>query len=355
MNGGPDEERRKRTRKVRPYPVHTLEESLAIAGAIQNSNSGLPFDRTLLARALGTTPASSSFTMRLNSSSKYGLTQGGYNDDSISITPRGEATVAPKADDERRRALIDAAVEPDVFRRFFEMLDGKLMPQAEFAQNLLQRELGVRPDLAAECFRVVEANGLFTRILERSGGGDLRVALTKDDQDPPEAVTPLRAVPATVDRPVPGIDAGETPGRVFIGSSASDEATEYVKSVLDEFGVPYSTGEVQPGQGPGLTAEVSDGMRRCSAGVLVLGGKPETGAATEGGVAASLLYQLGAASVLYGRKVLIVRGESVRLSSEIDAGLPSIVFESAYPEKAGLAMLAALKDLGVIDILPQAT
>ena len=74
---------------VRPYPVHTLEEASIIASAIQERNSGLPFDRVLLAKALGTTPTSSGFTMKLNSSAKYGLTRGGYNDDRIELTPRG--------------------------------------------------------------------------------------------------------------------------------------------------------------------------------------------------------------------------------------------------------------------------
>ena len=354
MNEGTGEERRKRTRKVRPYPVHTLEESLALAGAIHHSNSGLPFDRTLLARALGTTPASSSFTMRLNSSAKYGLTQGGYNDDSISITPRGEATVAPKGTDERQSALRDAALEPDVFRRFYELLDGKLMPQAEFAQNLLQRELSIRPDLAAECYRIVEANGLFTGILDRLSGGDVNVVLTKKDQSPSDPITPLHAVPAAVDPSGPVDAPGEPAGRVFIGSSSgSSDATQYVMSVLDEFGVPYSTGTVRPHEGPGLTAEVSDEMRRCSAAVLILSSPTDPDPETEQGLTASLLYQLGAASVLYGSRVLIVLSDSVELTQDLYAGLLSIVYEPAFPERAGMTLMAALKTMGVIKVVSQ--
>ena len=197
MTSSPDEEPRKRTRKVRSYPVHTLQDSLAVAGAIQKSNSGLPFDRALLARALNTTPASSSFTMRLNSSAKYGLTQGRYNDHSIAITPRGEATVAPKDAEERRRAFREAALEPDVFRRFYEMLDGKAMPRAEYAQNLLQRELDIQPELSAECLQIAEANGLFADILRRDNSGELLVALTPIDDVPTEPVEGAQTVPAT--------------------------------------------------------------------------------------------------------------------------------------------------------------
>lgn len=350
MNEGPGDKTRKRTRLVRPYPVHTLEESLSIAGAIQRSNSGLPFDRQLLARALGTTPASSSFTMRLNSSAKYGLTQGGYNDDRILITPRGEATVAPKGEDERRRALLEASLEPDVFRRFYEVLDGRLLPEEEFACNLLQRELGIRPDLTSECFRILEANGLFTGVLERLDSGSVSVVLTPGPDRRTESITPIHAVPAA-EGLRPRESAPAQTGRVFIGSSGSDDATDYVKSVLDEFGVPYSVGEVQPGRGPGMSDEVSGEMRRCSAAILVLGDDVgDSGAGQR--LAARILYQLGAASVLYGPNIVIIHGASMDLSPDIDAGLRSIAFEPTFPERTGMALLAGLRALGVIEVIP---
>ena len=356
MTLSPGDEPRKRTRKVRSYPVHTLQDSLAVAEAIQKSNSGLPFDRVLLARALNTTPASSSFTMRLNSSAKYGLTQGRYNDHSIAITQRGEATVAPKDADERRRALREAALEPDVFRRFYEMLDGKAMPRAEYAQNLLQRELDIQPDLSAECLLIAEANGLFADILSRDNSGDLLVALTSVDEVPTEAAEPTPTDLAYEPTQEPGEVGNETAGsgRVFVGSNGHSEATKYVTAILDEFGVPYAEGAIKPGEGPGLAAEVSREMRRCSAAILVVGGKSSDAQESVGqGIAAAVMYQLGAASVLYGNRVLMVRGEEARLTPEMDTGLPSIVYQSDVPERAGMALLAALKGLGVIDVLPR--
>ena len=355
MTLNPGDEPRKRTRKVRSYPVHTLQDSLAVAEAIQKSNAGLPFDRALLARALSTTPASSSFTMRLNSSAKYGLTQGRYNDHSIAITPRGEATVAPKDAAERRRALREAALEPDVFRRFYELLDGKAMPRSEYAQNLLQRELDIQPDLSAECLQIAESNGLFTDILKRDDSGDLIVRLTQASTTAAEAVNSAPTPPA--DRPAQelGGDGTEAPGcKVFIGSSGHGEAPQYVMSVLDEFGVPYSQGAVKPDQGSGLADEVSRDMRRCSAAVLVVEGDSEDRHESVGqGSTAAVMYQLGAASALYGSRVLIVRDENAQLTPEIASGLPAIVYQSEFPERAGMALLSALHGLGVFDVLPR--
>ena len=66
MAQAPDATRRRRV--TRPYPTYTLEDALSVAEAIYEVNAGLPFDRELLAGALGTTPKSSAFTMRLNAS-----------------------------------------------------------------------------------------------------------------------------------------------------------------------------------------------------------------------------------------------------------------------------------------------
>ena len=57
---------RKRTRKTRPYPVHTLEDALTISAAIYDENAARPYERIRLAKALGTTPTSSGFMQKLN-------------------------------------------------------------------------------------------------------------------------------------------------------------------------------------------------------------------------------------------------------------------------------------------------
>ena len=57
----------------------------------------------------------------MNSSSAYGLTIGGYRDENISITPRGEACTTPRTEEERQTALLEAALAPDVFRKFYKI------------------------------------------------------------------------------------------------------------------------------------------------------------------------------------------------------------------------------------------
>ncbi|MDP6401999.1 MAG: hypothetical protein QF467_00455 [SAR202 cluster bacterium] len=340
---------RKRTRIVRPYPIHTLEEALTIASTIQEANAGLEFDRELLARAMGTTPASSGFTMRLNSSAKYGLTQGGYNDPRIGLAQRGEAIVAPKGDDELRQALVDAALQPDLFAQFYRLLDGKRLPEDTYAQNMLQRELGIHPDLAGECLGIVKANGLFTGIL-RSVQGALQVDL----QGPPApyAGHPERdgdatAGPAPPTAATSGHDTVQG-GKIFIGHDGSAESVGIVSAVLEEFNIPYGTVlepdvDLRP-----VPAEVAREMRECMAAVLVFAAPEddESGATTP---MDRIMFLLGASSVLYGDRIVILRERGFEPAYDTGS-LPTVVFDRDSPEHAGLALLRELHRAGVIEV-----
>ena len=332
---------RKRTRMVRPYPIHTLEDALTIALAIQGSNAGLPFDRILLARSLGTTPASSGYTMKLNSSAKYGLTQGGYNDDRISLTVRGEAIVAPKGDDEYRTALVQAATQPDLFGQFYRMLEGKRLPEDAYAGNMLQRELGVRPDLTVECLAILKANGLYVGILTEHSDG-LHVDLTAPAGPvlQSEGVTREAAYGAPADTYPQTTPGGGAPpgGRIFLGHSGDSEAVQLVKATLAEFGIPYGAAEGDDSDTQPVSSQVSEEMRNCTAAILVFAGddKPHgKGRKTAGD---KVLYQLGAASVLYGDRVVIFSEAGSKVTANVSV-LSNVVFDRDRPEEAGLALI----------------
>ena len=355
MNKGPDRGagngsgRPKRRRIVRPYPIHTLEEALAVPTTIHESNSGLPMDRELLARALGTTPASSGFTMRLTSSSRYGLTEGGYNDQLISLTREGEAIGAPRNDDERLKARVDAATTPDVFRRFYEVFDGKRLPEDPYAENMLRRELGLSMDLTGECLNILKANGFFAGILTERGGSVV-VRLMRTPAPTGNVDHAAGDITAAV-QPTPGQSAvgRSVVGRIFVGNIGAGEAAEFVKGVLEGFGIPYGTAEDVATEGQPVAPAVSREMRNCTAAVLVLGRDGPAGSSGRDRRLQRTLYQLGAASVLYGPRVVVVKEAGLGLAD--DLGDPRVVvFDPDSIGQVGFDLLRALYALGVIRI-----
>ena len=106
-----------RTRRVRKYPAHSIEDILSISEVIFSQNASLPLDRKILAQTIGTTVNSSSFTTKLAASEDYGLTKGRYRDEEISITPLGEALIGPKNPLEHLEAARTAIFRPMPFAK----------------------------------------------------------------------------------------------------------------------------------------------------------------------------------------------------------------------------------------------
>src|SRR5665213_3601173 len=76
-------------------PAYSLEKALRIPRAIADNYGKSPTKPLRIAQALNMLPASSTFRMLTGSAVAYGLTDGGYKLDVISITPLGRRIVAP--------------------------------------------------------------------------------------------------------------------------------------------------------------------------------------------------------------------------------------------------------------------
>lgn len=327
---------KRRTRISRPYPQHKLREVLEITRSIHEKNAGLPFDRVRLAKAIGTTPASSAFMMKLNSSAKYGLTEGGYSDARISLTALG-AKVA-KADP---AALIEAAMRPETFRAFYELLDGKRIPGSEEASGIIIDDIGIPESLASEFLEIVVRNGELLGIVTEAGNShyvslaDLTVQDLQASQTPP---TEVPKAPPQTERPAPDNKAPAEPsqpavhrkdrGRLLVAHSGAGAIADRIVRTLDGFSIPHSVVEIDPIDSSPLSSEWDNGMDGCSGAIIVMAG-PSRVVSTPG-VASSrtskMLLQLGAAVDRFKDQVVMVVGQ------ESDHFLQTIRIQRVYAD-----------------------
>lgn len=346
----------KRRRIVKPYPAYTLEDALGVAQAIQNANAGLPFPRALLAGALGTTPKSSAFTQRLNASAAYGLTQGGYNDADISLTPLGEA-LADGSHNRRAQALVEAAMTPPVLGGFYDMLDGKCLPESAYAQNLLKRELGVLDSLADECLSILIANGEYAGIISEQDGVSV-VRLDGRRPQPATASPPMEPSrwdysneriaarnPTSTENRAPDDTSHEPKGRVFVARIGESDAAQFVASMLEQFGIPVSSPRFGAAADLSMPSEVAGEMRASHAAVLVF--------ANHGGgeqaIRDKMLFLLGACCALYDNRVVIFHEADAAPLSNLN-GLSCMSFRSERIAESGLGLLMELHKAGVVSI-----
>ena len=327
---------RRRTRVSRPYPQHRLQDVLEIARSIQENNAGLPFDRVRLAKSMGTTPASSAFMMKLNSSAKYGLTVGGYSDARISMTALGA-----RAAEDDPEAFIEAGMHPESFRAFYELLDGKRIPGLEEASGIIVDDIGIPQKLASEFLGIVIGNGESIGIVTEAGNShyvslaDLRARDAPDVEAPP-----LKGpkAPSTSERPMP--DDGRSKdlqphahlptegGRLLVAHSGAGAIADRIVRMLDGLSIPHGLVEIDPIDSSPLSSEWSDRMDGCSGAIIVMAGPGRV--VSTPGVASSrtskMLLQLGAAVDRYNDQVVMVVGP------ESDHFLQTIRIHRVYTE-----------------------
>ena len=169
-----------RRRRVRNYPAHSLYSVMGLANTIFKQNAGLPVSRHLLAQEIGTSVSSSTFITKLAASEQYGLTQGRYKDEDISLTELGLSVVASKSADELFNNIQAAAYHPTQFDKLRILLKGQGLPNDNFLKGLLVRDVGVHPELTGEYISIYKNN---LKYIENSSTGSLTNNSMKDFGD----------------------------------------------------------------------------------------------------------------------------------------------------------------------------
>lgn len=342
------QENRRRTRLVRPYPADTLEEAQEVAKAIGASGateSESSLERLRLASVMGTTAKSSAFVTVLNSSAKYGLTQGGYRDERIRLTARGLSIVAPTRERERMHALTDAALEPEVFSQFYEAHNGADLPDDTYSKNILQRELRIQAELTSECLEIIKANGVFVGLIKESRG-KLKVDMGLNTPHTSQLAAPIESAPNGAAN-----DSGASEGRVFVGHWGDPDAARFVTKTLADFHIPYAYLEELEPDGRPVNARIAEEMHKSAAAILVFA---ESDGSEDGQRhREQMLYLLGASSVLFGEKVLVFQCAPENPEGKYDTGLTktrAVVFRHGKYEEAGLELIRELFQSGIIRV-----
>ena len=214
---------------------------------------------------MGTTPSSSAFMMKLNSSSKYSLTEGGYSDARISLTELG--TRAAQADPE---ALVEAAMHPETFKAFYELLDGKRIPGPDEASGIVVDDIGIPEHLTAEFLGIVVGNGELVGIVTEVGnshyvslaelsGPDATASDAlpiKEAKDVPKAERPPLGEREPADPQPLGRRPAEN-GRLLVAHSGGGAVANRIVRMLDDLDIPHGVVEIDPIDSSPLSTESS--------------------------------------------------------------------------------------------------
>lgn len=353
----PEKKQKRRSKPLREYPGNKLEDALVIPKAIQEQNAGRPFNRLSLAKAINRKPESSAFRLLISSCGKYDLTEGSYIAKEISLTPRGKAIVGPRDPSEHRRALLEAALEPEVFKNFYSFYDQHRFPEDLFAKNKLEQDFGVSYQNSSECLEIIKANGYFLGIIQEIGGSpyvslDVGVSTPISEPIEPEEGEPTPEVQreeAAIPR-----EAGIMPKerRIFLGHGKNTKPREQLEKVLHQFKIPYSAAVEEPNVGRPISQKVADVMKGCSAAILIFTADEEYKNQEGESVwrpSENVIYELGAASVLYGNQIVIFKEEGLDLPTNF-RDLGYIAFEKDRLDAKGVDLIKELIGFGLVRV-----
>lgn len=358
--------------KNRNYPPLTLGDALRVPRAIQDEASGMAVTRLTLAELLDVSPASSHFRELVASSRFYGLTTGGINSEEFSLTSLGDD--ATGGDEVAQVAALKKAVmtvEP--YRTFFETFGNKKIPGAAPFKEFLVKNAAVPEERAEECMGFILADAETAGLVRAMKGGaryvDLSgtpaVAVSGEEDFEPNADAEHEGPRATVqqemrddekEKRAPSTDNAREgkPKKVFIAHGKNRVPLEQLKKALDQFKVSYAVAIDEANKGRPISRKVATLMQNeCSSGIFIFTADERFVRETDGETkevwrpSENVVYELGAASILYENRIVIFKEKGVTFPSDF-SDLGYIEFEkdqlvaelgSLFSELVGLDIL----------------
>ncbi|MFC5497764.1 TIR domain-containing protein [Caenimonas terrae] len=318
-------------------PAYGIDDALLVARAILEQYGGDASTPLDVAAALEMQTTSSKFRMLCGASIAYGLTTGGYNAQSISVTELARRIIEPTEEGDDLVAKREAVLKPRIIREFLSKYSGSQLPREEIGFNVL-KGMKVPADRAQAVWEMIisTANSVgFIRIIKDRKYADLGGVKPPQTSEPtaPEsnASEKARDIPEPFDDAasegavaVPPAPAPATTDprsrKVFITHGKNTSFIEPIKKLLG-FGemIPVVSVEKQSVAQP-VPDKVMNDMRACGAAIIHVEGEMvliDKDAKEHTVINPNVLIEIGAAMALYGRRFILLVRDGVKLPSNL--------------------------------------
>ncbi len=321
--------------KQSEVPLLPLSEALRLAQSLNDDFAGGSAAPHQLAMAVSLSPTSGTWKDLSGASVAYGLTEGGSQAQTITLTELGRRIVAPTEDGQDTAAKVEAALRPRILRALFEKYNRAKFPQDKIALNVLV-EMGAPKDRAERALEVIKRNGEFVGIVHETKTGPF-VAIdtplppaepaegttgTQEGQAPARSSTQPEARSPTKPAPTMPAEAKEASlgQRVFITHGKNKEIVAQLKDLLI-FGkfIPVVAEEHETTSKP-VPDKVLDDMRSCSAGIIHIAAEEELldkDGTTHHKINENVLIEIGGAMALYRRNFILLVQKGIHLPSNL--------------------------------------
>lgn len=329
--------------------------------------------RLTLAEILNVSPASSNFRELVASSRFYGLTNGGINADEFSLTPLGnEATGGDEV--AQVAAYKQAVMNVAPYKTFFGTFSNKKIPSATAFKEFLTRSASVAAERADECMQFILADAQTAGLVRSMKGGAQYVDLSgtpstnvRDDEVDEDAldldagdavdVEPKDEGDKTPEAETTPLPRDGKPKKVFIAHGKNRTPLDQLKNALDTFKVRYAVAIDEPNAGRPISRKIAALMRdECSSGIFIFSADERFVRELPNGEteevwrpSGNVVFELGAASILYENRIVIFKEKGVTFPSDF-SDLGYIEFEKDQLVAELGSLFKELVDLDILEV-----
>lgn len=170
-------------------PRKTLEECLTVAKPVYEVYAGksASWDEIATTAGIGTKTANTKYLI-WGAQAYDLLVKDGEN---LALSETGRKLFAPNYAEERQEALLKAITIPTILSKFYSEYNGKLLPEGDFLDNVLENRFDIPRDRVEEAKEIILANAQFAGIITSHPNGKRTIRLDAsprtDFQEPDEA------------------------------------------------------------------------------------------------------------------------------------------------------------------------
>ena len=333
---------------------------MLVPRALSDNYASHPTRPLDIASALDMTPSSGPFRMLCGAALGYGLTEGGPNAPSISLTKLGARFATPTEVDDDRKALREAALKPTVADQFYTRYDGSPLPPKNIAQNVLAT-FDVPVDRTGAVYDLLIENARFVGFLKTIKdkdyidiGGPIVPSVEESEDDLGDLSEERDETPDPIQTnlPLPPTRAAETLAKnaIFVGHGGNKKPMEQLVKVLNEYVIPYKAAVEEPNRARPIPLKVAETMQECGAAILVFTADVEYFDKDGNSIwrpSENVSHELGAASVLYGERIVVFKEKGIDLASNFSS-IGYIEFEKDKLSDKGIELFRELVSMGIL-------
>jgi predicted nucleotide-binding protein len=351
-------------------PSISLEKARRVPAAIADNYASHPTRPLDVGSALDMSPTSGPFRVLCGAAVGYGLTDGGPNATEISLTTLGKRIITPTEVNDDVRALREAALKPTVASQFYNKYDGSPLPPKNIAQNFLAT-FSVPVDRTGDVYDLLLENARYVGFLKTIKdkdyidiGGPLAASPPSENSEDEGVVDDLDEVDdvdQSLSNPLftraqepPASQASQLPAKnaIFVGHGGNKKPMEQLIKILNEYGIPHKEAVDEPNRARPIPQKVAETMRDCGAAILVFTADKEYFDADGKSIwrpSENVSHELGAASVLYGERIVVFKENGIELPSNFSS-VGYIEFEKDKLSDKGIELFRELVSMKILSV-----